>query len=84
MRVLQFGEDAHFPQEAVGYAGEGELGPEHLEGDRPVVPDVGRDPDARHAALPELALEGVAVTEFSFDHLAEAGHAALPGGLNRE
>ena len=41
----------------------GELGEEHLEGDRAVVPEVVGQVDHGHPAAPELALEGVAVRQ---------------------
>ena len=36
---------------------------EHLDGDRPIQPEVARQPDRRHAAAPELALERVVIGE---------------------
>jgi hypothetical protein len=34
-----------------------------LEGDRPIVPEIARQPDRSHATPAELALEEVAVTK---------------------
>ncbi len=82
--MLQFGQHPHFPQEPVGHAGPGQFGPEHLEGDRPMVPDVGRKPDARHATLAEFPLDGVAVTELGFQDAAQrvrhGGRSVRTGG----
>ena len=41
----------------------GELGAQHLEGDRPLVPDVAREIDGGHAAAAELALDRITAGE---------------------
>ena len=50
----------------------GQLGVQHLEGDRPVVPEVLREVDRRHAAAPELALDRVAAGQRALQLLAKA------------
>ncbi len=84
MWMLQFREHAHFPQEAISHAREGEFGSQHFHRDGSTMPDIGRNPDARHAALAELSFEGISITEFSFNYVAEVGHTALLGGSKRE
>ena len=76
--MLQFGEDAYFPQESVGNAGEGKLRTEHLQGDVAVVPDVPGNPDPCHAALTQFPLEGVPVTEFHCDESRHRGWSRRP------
>ena len=61
VRVLQRGHRPDLRQKPLD-ANEGrELRAQHLDRDVPGVPEIGRDVDGRHAALPELALEGVAI-----------------------
>ena len=64
--------------EAVGPERGGELGVEHLEGDRTIVLEVVREVDDRHPAAAELALERVAVGE-GVAHTLRHSHAGLPG-----
>ena len=61
--VLQPGGELDLALEALGAERGGELGEEHLEGDRAVVPEVLGEVDDGHAAAAELALERVAVGE---------------------
>ena len=63
MRVLEPGGELDLAQEALGAERIGELGVEHLERDRAVVPEVLREPDRGHAAAAELALERVTVRQ---------------------
>ena len=61
--MLELGRELDLAEEALGAERGGELGPEHLEGDQALVPQVAREIDRGHAALPELALDGVAAGE---------------------
>jgi hypothetical protein len=58
--MLELGRELDLAEEALGAERGGELGPEHLEGDQSLVPEVPREVNGGHAALPELALDGVA------------------------
>ena len=64
--------------EALGPERGGELGVEHLERDRPLVPEVVGEVDGGHAAAAELALEGVAVGE-RVAHTLRHSHEGLLG-----
>ena len=57
--MLEPGGELDLALEALGAEAGGELGMEHLERDRPVVPEVLREVDRGHAPAPELALERV-------------------------
>ena len=61
VRVLQVGGELDLGQEPLGADDGGELGPEQLEGDLPVVPEVLGQEDRGHAAGADLALDPVAV-----------------------
>jgi hypothetical protein len=61
MGMLEAGGESDLALEAVGTKGCGELGLDYLERDRAVVPPIEGEIDDRHAATPELALDGVAV-----------------------
>jgi len=61
--VLEPGSGLDLPQEALGPQRGGELGAEHLHGHLSVVPEVIGEVDRSHAALPELTLEYVTVTQ---------------------
>jgi hypothetical protein len=63
MRVLEAGGQHDFAQEALGAQCRCQVRVEHLERDHPVVTDVPCQPDARHAAAPELALDDVAAAQ---------------------
>ena len=63
MRVLEPRGEADLAQEPVGADAGGQLGPEHLDGDRPVVAEILGAIDHRHAAPAELTVEAVAVGE---------------------
>ena len=56
-------------EESLGADDRGQFRPQHLDRDAAVVPDVLGQVDGGHAALPELALEAVAVRQ----GLGEAG-----------
>ena len=61
--MLQPCRDLDLAQEAVGAEAERQVGMQHFDGHRPVVPHVLRQVDGRHAAAPDLAFDGVAVDE---------------------
>ena len=61
--MLEPGGELDLALEPLGAEGGGELGVEHLERDRPVVPEVAREIDRGHAPAAELALERVAVAQ---------------------
>ena len=61
--MLEPGGELDLAEEALGAERGGELGMEHLERDRAVVPEVLGQVDGGHAAAAELALDAVAVGE---------------------
>ena len=61
--MLEPGGEPDLALEAVGAEGGGELGVQHLQRDRAVVPEVVGQVDGRHAAAAELALDRVAVIQ---------------------
>ena len=78
--VLQGGDGLDFAQEPLGTDHGGELGAEHLDGDLAVVLEIVGEVDGGHAALPQFALEAVAVGHGTGQALAGIGHRA---GLKR-
>ena len=75
VRMLEVRRRADLGEEAIGADRRGELRPEHLERHQPVVAEVARQVDGRHAAGAELVLERVAVGERSREPPAGNGHA---------
>ena len=73
--MLEPGGEVDLALEALGAERGGKLGEEDLEGDGPVVAEVVREIDDRHAAAAELALEGVAVGE-GVAHAVRHSHGA--------
>ena len=72
---------AQLPLDAVGITKRGlqaggEVGPEHLDGDRPVVLEIAGEVDRGHTALPDLAIEQVAVTQRFAKLTRGVGHEA--------
>ena len=61
--VLEAGGELDLALEAVRPERGGGLGQQHLQGHRPVVPEVPSEVDRGHAAAAELALEHVALAE---------------------
>jgi len=59
--VLQPGGDPDLAEEAVGAEYGGELRPEHLERDPPVVLEIAGEMYRGHAAAAELALEPISI-----------------------
>ena len=72
--MLQPGGELDLALEALGTERGGELGMEHLEGDRPVVPEITGEIDGGHAAAPELALEAVALSQAFAKQDHRVGH----------
>ena len=74
--------------EPLGTEGGGELGMQHLERDRPVVPEVPGEEDRGHPPAPELALERVAPLDPSWICARRSAMSAyrrrdvLPGRYN--
>ena len=60
---VELGGGLDLAQEPVGAEGGRQLGPQDLERDLAVVLEVAGEVDGGHPALPELALDGVAVGE---------------------
>ena len=83
--MLELGRKLDLAQEALGAERGGELGAEHLEGDQALVPQVAREIDRGHPALPELALDGVAVGQsgleapYNFGQVTVLSGVMLPG-----
>ena len=67
VRVSQLRGDSDFVQESLGADRRGEVGAHHLEGDEAIVAQVAGEVDGRHAALPELALDGIAAGQCVLD-----------------
>ena len=80
VRVLQAGGGLDLALEAVGAERLGQLGMEHLERDRPLVPEVVGQKDRGHAPAPEFALEAVAISEGSGELSREIGHSRFRQG----
>ena len=72
--MLQAGGDLDLAQESPAAQGGGELRMQHLDGDRPVVLQVLGEVHRCHAALPELALDGVALGESYTEGFEHIGH----------
>ena len=77
--MLQVGGGLDLGQEPLRAEDRRELGPEHLERDLPVVPQVVREVDRGHAALPDLALEAVPVGERGRQVRERLGHGPGSG-----
>ena len=72
--VLKLGRELDLTQEPLGAERDGELGAEHLESDEPLVPEVPCEVHRGHAALPELALNGIAVCQGRGQGWGVGGH----------
>jgi len=75
VRVLQVCRDADCAQEPLDAEHRAELGAEDLERDRAVVLRVARQEHGGHAALPDLALDTVAIGERSGQARERISHA---------
>ena len=81
--MLQPGGDLDLEQESLRADGGGELGVEHLEGDRPVVAEIVSQVDRGHAATAQLALEAVAIGQDLGKSGVECAHSfGGSGGWN--
>ena len=74
MRVLEIGGELDLSQEALGADDGGELGPQQLERDPPVVPEILGQVDGRHAAGADLAFDPVAVRQGPLQAAEDLGH----------
>ena len=74
MRVLEAGDRLDLALEALGAERLGQLGVQHLERHRALVPEVVGQKDGGHAAPPQLAFEPVAVSQAALELLAEVRH----------
>ena len=74
--MLQLGGGLDLAQEPLGAEDGGQLGVEHLERDLAVVPEVVGEVDGGHAALAELALDAVAVSQALAQLRCRVGHRA--------
>ena len=72
--MLQPGGEPDLALEALGAERRGQLGMEHLERDRTVVPEVAGEIDRGHAAAAELALEHVAGGQRCLELLPQVAH----------
>ncbi len=68
-------------QETLGAKDIGHPGVHDLDRHRLALPDVTREIDLRHGALPQLALDHVAIAQYLGQHLQHRGH--LSPGLTR-
>ena len=63
VRVTQRGRRPDLTQEPLGAHALGDILAQYLDGDLPIVPDVAREEDRRHAPLTHLALDRVAIRQ---------------------
>src|SRR3954469_15231977 len=63
MRMLELGGEADLAEEAIGPEHGSQVGPEYFDGDKAIVLEFVRQIHRRHAAPPELTLDGVAAGE---------------------
>ncbi len=77
VRMLEPRGELDLAEEALRAERIGELGVEHLERHRAVVPHVLREPDRSHAAAAELALEGVPVSQSRAQRRYRIRHGSL-------
>jgi hypothetical protein len=61
--VLQVGDGLDLAEKPLGADDRGKLGPEHLDGDLPIVLEILREIHGRHAARTQLPLDPIAVGE---------------------
>jgi len=61
--VLEIGDDTDFAEEALGTERSGKFRPEHLERDLTLVAQVAGEVDGSHAALSQLTLELIPVSQ---------------------
>ncbi len=83
--MLEVGRDLNFSEEAFRADDRGQLGFQDLEGNLAVMLQVLGQVDRGHAALAELALDGVAPVEGGVEKAHGFGHRAVPrGGSDRD
>jgi len=81
VRVLQVGGEPDLLKEALGSDHRRQLGPQDLEGDLTVVPQVLCQVHRGHAALPQLPLEAVAVGQCRSETLHDHRGPRVVGGF---
>ena len=74
--MLQARRDPDFSQESVGSQRGREVGTEDLEGDGSLMLTVHGEVNDRHAASPQLTLDGVTVRERGGEPVEDVGHGA--------
>ncbi len=79
--MLEPGGEPDLPEEALGAERRRQLGMEHLERDRPLVPQVLDEVHRAHAAAPELAFEPVAVAQGVGERGRRDGHLGSDRGM---
>ena len=75
--MMQIGGDFNLAEEPLGTNDDGEFGPEHLDRHFAVVLQVLGEVDGRHAAAPDLSLDGVAVGKGGLETVEDVCHGAL-------
>ena len=78
VRVLQAGGGPDLALEALRTERGSQLGMQHLQRDRAVVPEIVGEIHRGHATPPQLALEPVPVGQAALELLTEVYHAGLP------
>jgi hypothetical protein len=71
VRVLEAGNRLDLPQEALGAKRLSQLGVQHLERHRALVPEIVGEEDCGHATPAQLTLEAVAIAQTALELLAE-------------
>ena len=61
----------------------GQLGVEHLERNRPIVPEVPREVDPGHATTAQLAFDDVAAVKSFRERVRDVSHGCGPAPLDR-
>jgi hypothetical protein len=72
--MLHMSSDPNLLQEALASHGCGELGPQHLDGDRPVMLEVSPEIHRRYSAATEFTLDRVAPGEGGVQGGQRVGH----------
>jgi hypothetical protein len=72
--MLEIGGELDLSQKSLGTDDRGELRPQQLERDPPVVPEVLGQVDGRHAAGADLAFDPVAVRQGPLQAAEDLGH----------
>ena len=76
--VLEIGGGLDLLDESRGPQHGGKFGPQHLDGDLPLVLEVFGQVDRCHAARTEFVLDGIAVGEGAFEAIKSVRHGAAP------